>query len=163
MKTATAIGLLCSVLAIPAFANMVMPFWQNDNTAYTISFNDSFGNQITIGSYDPLTGVWTSAPSIHLLGGSTPPGTPTTCGTSPPVPTGSDTSFTVTTGSSATTACTIPFGIAFISAPICIATPVAAANGGLFVASASNVELILNYSSGTSLQFNVQCVGLSGG
>lgn len=36
----------------------VMPVWQNDTVANTLTFNDTFGHQISLGTYSPITGAW---------------------------------------------------------------------------------------------------------
>jgi hypothetical protein len=91
--------------------------------------------------------------------GSTAP-TVGTCGTSPSI-TGFDTAGQVTTGSSATTACTITFGVAFVAAPTCVITD---ANGSITpaafsVGTVSTSSVIINYASATSTKFNFICIG----
>jgi hypothetical protein len=54
--------------AVCADAATVMPVWTNDNVANTISFNDTFGHTVIIGTYSPSTGTWTST---GLAGGFT--------------------------------------------------------------------------------------------
>jgi hypothetical protein len=64
-----------------ALAATVGPVWQNDTAANSISFNDAFGHQVSIGTYNPLSGVWTaigsagSFTSITISGNATIGGT----------------------------------------------------------------------------------------
>lgn len=44
----------------PASASSVMPIFTDDTVANTLSFNDTFGHQVVIGSYNPATGLWTA-------------------------------------------------------------------------------------------------------
>lgn len=41
-----------------ARADTIMPVWTNDNAAKTLSFNDSFGHDVVVGTYNSGTGVW---------------------------------------------------------------------------------------------------------
>src|ERR1700730_17890948 len=61
MKSRFLTTLAALLLASPAWAAALMPVWQNDSSANTLSFNDGFGHQVVVGSYSPLTGVWTAA------------------------------------------------------------------------------------------------------
>jgi hypothetical protein len=54
--------------SLPSIAQ-VMPIWQNDTSANTLSFNDAFGHQVMVGSYDPGTGAWSIAPSSSAVSG----------------------------------------------------------------------------------------------
>ena len=58
-------------LAHPVRAASVMPIWQNDTAANTLSFQDTFGHSVSIGSYNPSTGAWSVSGSIGSL--SVPP------------------------------------------------------------------------------------------
>src|ERR1700730_16835344 len=61
MKSRFLTTLAALLLASPAWAAALMPVWQNDSSANTLSFNDGFGHQVVVGSYSPSTGVWTAA------------------------------------------------------------------------------------------------------
>jgi hypothetical protein len=41
-----------------SIAASVMPIFQNDTAANTLSFNDTFGHNVLVGSYNPATGAW---------------------------------------------------------------------------------------------------------
>lgn len=58
-----------SCASTPSNAADVMPVWQNDTAANTLSFNDTFGHQISIGTYNPSTGAWISTPLAGTSGG----------------------------------------------------------------------------------------------
>lgn len=49
----------CALLP-PAEAASVQPVFTNDTVANTLSFNDTFGHTVAIGTYSPSTGLWTS-------------------------------------------------------------------------------------------------------
>lgn len=85
------------------------------------------------------------------------PPTVGTCGTSPTV-VGSDNSGKVTTGSTATTACTLTFGVAFVVAPACIITTAVTNAGPLFV-STTTTTAVFNYASATSAVISYICIG----
>jgi hypothetical protein len=36
----------------------LMPVWQNDTVSNALSFNDTLGHQVQIGTYNPATGAW---------------------------------------------------------------------------------------------------------
>jgi hypothetical protein len=46
--------------AVCANAADVMPIFENDTTAHNLSFNDTFGHEVVLGTYDPATGLWTA-------------------------------------------------------------------------------------------------------
>jgi hypothetical protein len=46
----------------------VMPVWQNDTAVNTLSFNDTFGHQVSIGTYNPTTGAWSVAAGSISVG-----------------------------------------------------------------------------------------------
>lgn len=48
------------ISVMSAEAQNVGVFWRNDKTAKTLSFNDAFGHQVVVGTYDSLTGTWNS-------------------------------------------------------------------------------------------------------
>jgi hypothetical protein len=59
----------CFAAFIPCAANAadVMPIWQNDTAATSLSFNDTFGHQVSIGTYNSSTGVWSVPASSFSL------------------------------------------------------------------------------------------------
>lgn len=53
-------GIISLTCAPPAQAASVAPVFNNDTVADTLSFNDTFGHNVQLGTYDPATGLWTS-------------------------------------------------------------------------------------------------------
>lgn len=111
-----------------------------------------FGVDVNSGVYFPG----------HVL---TPAGRPVptigTCGTSPSV-VGTDTAGKATTGSTATTACTIIFGTAFVTAPACVVSPDSsmAVTSAVFGVS-TTTTLVVTYASSTSSKFDYICMSPS--
>lgn len=93
--------------------------------------------------------------------GNTPP-TTGTCGTGNGTVSGTDFAGEITTGSSATTSCILTFAAAYTGVPYCVATPVAAANSGLFLTPATGT-LTFTYTSATSLRIAYHCIARTGG
>lgn len=61
MSSAACFAILAQAYAqCAALAADVMPVWQNDTAANSLSFNDTFGHQVSIGTYDSSTGVWSA-------------------------------------------------------------------------------------------------------
>jgi hypothetical protein len=61
MKARSALlAFFMQVLCGAASAASVAPVFTNDTTANTLSFNDTFGHNVQLGTYDPATGLWTS-------------------------------------------------------------------------------------------------------
>src|SRR5207237_1224447 len=103
--------------------------------------NSPYGVDANLGVYFPghiLTPAGRPAPTIG------------TCGTSPSV-IGTDTAGKATTGSTATTACTITFGTAFVTAPACVVSPDSsmAVTSAVFGVS-TTTTLVVTYASSTS-------------
>jgi hypothetical protein len=46
------------VVSTGAHAATVLPVFTNDTSANTLTFNDTFGHNVNIGSYNPATGAW---------------------------------------------------------------------------------------------------------
>ena len=46
-----------------ADAAPVQPVFTNDTAANTLSFNDTFGHSVIVGTYNPITGLWTASGS----------------------------------------------------------------------------------------------------
>lgn len=56
-----------------ADASPVQPVFTNDTAANTLSFNDTFGHSVVVGSYNPLNGLWTASGSnVTSVGVSVP-------------------------------------------------------------------------------------------
>lgn len=54
-------------------ADNVMPVFKNDTLAHSLSFNDTFGHSVIVGTYDPVSGLWTAAGSnVTSVGLTTP-------------------------------------------------------------------------------------------
>lgn len=75
----TLLAILTVLLWVSAFrvrAADVTPIWQNDTVTNTLSFSDTFGHQVSPGTYNPATGAWipNGAQSI-IVGTSTVTGT----------------------------------------------------------------------------------------
>jgi hypothetical protein len=56
-----------------ADAAPVQPVFTNDTAANTLSFNDTFGHSVVVGTYNPITGLWTASGSnVTSVGLSAP-------------------------------------------------------------------------------------------
>lgn len=86
-----------------------------------------------------------------------------TCGTAPTLATGSgDTAFKITVGTTAANACTLTFGTAYTSAPVCVVqnlTTGAAAN----VYNVSTTAIVWSSALADSSVLHGICIGLNGG
>ena len=142
----TSLALLC-LLGSVSFAQVISSSIQLSQDP-----RGPFGVDINNGVYFPG----------HIL---TPAGRPPpaigTCGTSPSV-IGTDTAGKATTGSTATTACTITFGTAFVTAPACVVSP----DSSMAVTSAvfgvaTTTTLVVTYASSTSSKFDYICMSPS--
>lgn len=56
-----------------ADASPVQPVFTNDTAANTLSFNDTFGHSVVVGSYNPTNGLWTASGSNVTSVGLTAP------------------------------------------------------------------------------------------
>lgn len=66
-------ALFVSALSWWAHAADVMPVWENDTVTNQLSFNDSFGHEVIVGTYNASTGLWTAAGSnVTSVGISVP-------------------------------------------------------------------------------------------
>lgn len=81
-----------------------------------------------------------------------------TCGTTPSV-NGNDSTFKVNTGTGARTTCTITFGLAWTSTPVCQVTSGATATASVYISTLSSTQMILTYPSAQSQAFYVLCRG----
>ena len=97
----------------------------------------------------------------HLLSNGTSPTAPAgggTCGTSAPSIAGKDSGFRLTVGSVAATSCTVTFGTAWVTAPVCVASS-SATTTAVNVATTTTTAVLSAAALTPAEVLHVVCVG----
>lgn len=134
------------------------------STAPVWGFDNDFAN----GLYLAAAGQAAFSKSLridgHILSGAASTPTLSACGTGPAFAgTASDTAGRVTVGSGPPTACTLTFGTAFATAPVCTITPVGTTQQP-FLSAISTTAITWSWGTATAgQQFNYTCLALPGG
>lgn len=143
-------------------------YFQGSNSASNAAPAYSFFNNSAVGMYlvNGTTGGFSKNFRVdgHLLSGAGSTPTLSACGTGPTFAgVASDTAGRVTVGTGPPTACTLTFGAAFATAPICVITPVGATQQP-YVSAQSTTAITWTWGAATAgQQFNYTCLALPGG
>jgi hypothetical protein len=128
-----------------------------------------FANDQFNGMYLAVAGMAAFSKNVridgHIVSGAAATPTLSACGTGPAFAgTASDTAGRATVGSGPPTACTLTFGAAFGTAPICTITPVGSPQSQTFISSLSTTAITWTWGTATAgQQFNYTCLALPGG
>jgi len=149
------VGLILGASLLTAVAQIAPEFQNGVSTRPSVAGSDR-SSGLYFGT--AFTGV-----TKHLATSNLSLPVVSTCGTSPALATGSsDTAFKITVGTSASNACTLTFGTAYTTAPVCVVqnlTTGAAAN----VYAVSTTAIVWSSALADSTVLHGLCIGLSGG